>query len=171
MRVYVLSRFSCVRLFATLWTGAWWARILEWVAIPFSRVPFWTRCWTHVSYVSCTGRQIPHYYCRLGSPCNCKNNRFYSPIFLWIDVWVVYSFCLYEESFCEQSCLCLSINIFIVFISLGLITRSGVARLRCMLNFLRVKLFSKVVLPCYTLISKVCSNCSTSLSTVGGVNV
>ena len=28
------------------------ARVLEWVAIPFSRVSSWPRDWTHVSYVS-----------------------------------------------------------------------------------------------------------------------
>ena len=43
---WVLSRFSCVRLFVTIWTvthqaplpmGILQARILEWVATPFSR--------------------------------------------------------------------------------------------------------------------------------------
>ena len=34
------------------------ARILEWVAIPFSRESSWPRDWTHVSHVSCTDRQI-----------------------------------------------------------------------------------------------------------------
>ena len=34
------------------------ARILEWVAISSSRRSFWPRGWTHVSCVSCTGRQI-----------------------------------------------------------------------------------------------------------------
>ena len=43
---YVLSHFSCVRLYVTLWTlahqdplsnGILQARILEWVVLPFSR--------------------------------------------------------------------------------------------------------------------------------------
>ena len=37
--------------------GILWIRILEWVAISFSRVSSWSRDWTQVSYVSCTGRQ------------------------------------------------------------------------------------------------------------------
>ena len=46
MRACVLSRFSCVQLFATPWTvahqaplfmGILQARTLKWVAIPFSR--------------------------------------------------------------------------------------------------------------------------------------
>ena len=35
------------------------ARILEWVAIPFSRGSSWPRDWT---WVSCTGRQILHHW-------------------------------------------------------------------------------------------------------------
>ena len=34
------------------------ARILEWVAISFSRGSFWPRDWTLISCVSCIGRQI-----------------------------------------------------------------------------------------------------------------
>ena len=58
--VCVLSHFSHVQLFATLWTiahpqgssvrGVLQARILEWVAMPRSRDQ------TCISYVSCTGR-------------------------------------------------------------------------------------------------------------------
>ena len=35
----MLSRFSHVQLFVTLWTAALQARILEWVAMPSSRGP------------------------------------------------------------------------------------------------------------------------------------
>ena len=38
------------------------ARMLEWVAICYSRGSSWPRAWTHVSYVSCIGRQIL-YHC------------------------------------------------------------------------------------------------------------
>ena len=34
------------------------ARILEWVAISFSRASSWPRDWTHISHVSCTGRRV-----------------------------------------------------------------------------------------------------------------
>ena len=34
------------------------ARILEWVVMPSSRGSSWPRDWTHVSYVSCTGRWV-----------------------------------------------------------------------------------------------------------------
>ena len=54
MPVCVLSRFSCVRLFVSRWTcslpgssvhGILQARILEWVAMPFSRGSSWPRDW------------------------------------------------------------------------------------------------------------------------------
>ena len=58
---------SCVWLFATLWTiyslpgstihGIFLARILEWVAIPFSRGSPRPRHWTQVSYIA--GRFFP----------------------------------------------------------------------------------------------------------------
>ena len=54
---------SCVWLFVTPWTvwsppgssfhGILQARILEWVAIAFSRGSSWSRDWTHVCRVSC----------------------------------------------------------------------------------------------------------------------
>ena len=42
--------------------GIFQARILEWVAISFSRGSFQPRDWTHISWVSCIGRQIL-YHC------------------------------------------------------------------------------------------------------------
>ena len=65
MHACVLSCFSCVCLFAILWIvahqtplsiGLVQARVLEWVAIPSSRGSSCPRNWTHVSYVSYTGR-------------------------------------------------------------------------------------------------------------------
>ena len=64
---YVISHFSRVRLFATLWTvahqaplsmGMLQARILEWVAMLSSRGSSQPRYRTHASYVSCTGRRV-----------------------------------------------------------------------------------------------------------------
>ena len=63
----VLSRFSHVQLFATLWSrarqalhvlGILQARILEWVAMPFSRGSSRPRDQIRVSYVSFTGRRV-----------------------------------------------------------------------------------------------------------------
>ena len=65
---------SHIRLFETLWTvacqadcGILQARILEWVAMPSSRGSSQLRDRTHVSYISCTGRQIPYHQHHLGS--------------------------------------------------------------------------------------------------------
>ena len=44
------------------------ARILEWVTMPSSKGSSRPRDWTHVSYVSCTGRWILCQQCHLGSP-------------------------------------------------------------------------------------------------------
>ena len=65
---WVLSHFSCVWLFVTLWTiacqavlevcGILQARILEWVAMPFSRGSSQYRDQTWDSYVSYIGRQF-----------------------------------------------------------------------------------------------------------------
>ena len=44
------------------------ARILEWVAISFSRRSSRPSDQTSVSYVSCTGSQVLYHYCHLGSP-------------------------------------------------------------------------------------------------------
>ena len=44
------------------------ARILEWVAIPFSKGSSQSRDQTCVCYVSCIGRRVLYHYCHLGSP-------------------------------------------------------------------------------------------------------
>ena len=65
--VCVLSRFSHAQLFATPWTVARQAplsmgfsrqEILEWVAISYSKRSSQLRGQSHVSYVSCIGRQV-----------------------------------------------------------------------------------------------------------------
>ena len=48
--------------------GSLQARILEWVATPCTRGSSRPRDWTHISYVSCTGRQVLHCQRHLGSP-------------------------------------------------------------------------------------------------------
>ena len=50
--------------------GIFQARILEWVAISFSKGSFWPRDRIHISWVSCTGWQIPLPLSHLGSPVN-----------------------------------------------------------------------------------------------------
>ena len=65
--ILVLSCFSRVQLFATLWTavhkiplsmGILQARILEWSAMTSSSGSFWPRDWTCISCRSCIGRLI-----------------------------------------------------------------------------------------------------------------
>ena len=63
-----LSHCSHFWLFVTLCTVARQARIMEWVAVPYSRGSSQTRDWTHISYDSCIGRQILYHWCHLGSP-------------------------------------------------------------------------------------------------------
>ena len=71
----VLSHFSHVPLFVTLWTaacqaplpmGILQARILEWVAMSSSRGSFRPTDRTLVSYVSCIGRQVLYHQGHLG---------------------------------------------------------------------------------------------------------
>ena len=66
----VLSHFSLVWLFATLWTVTHEVLLSigfsrqqnEWVAMPSSRGSSWLRDQTHVSCVFCTGRQILYHW-------------------------------------------------------------------------------------------------------------
>ena len=74
--MHILSQFSCVRLFVTLWAifrqaplsmGILQVRILEWVAITFSRGSSQPRGRTCVSNASCIGRQVLYHQSQLGS--------------------------------------------------------------------------------------------------------
>ena len=47
------------------------SRILEWVAVPSSRVLSWTRDQNCIFYVSCTGRWVLYYQHHLVSPYVC----------------------------------------------------------------------------------------------------
>ena len=47
--------------------GIFQAIILEWIAISFSRGTSLSRDQTHVSYVSCIGRQFPYHWRHLGN--------------------------------------------------------------------------------------------------------
>ena len=65
-------------------------RILEWVAISFSRGSSQARDQTRVSYVSCIGRQVIYHCCHLGSPLqivigafSCAENCPYFSLFVW----------------------------------------------------------------------------------------
>ena len=67
LRSVQFSHFSPVQLFVTLWIVALQAplsmrilqaRTLEWVAISYSRRSSQPREQTHVSYISCIGRQF-----------------------------------------------------------------------------------------------------------------
>ena len=48
--------------------GVFQAKILEWIAISYSRGSSQNRDRTHVSYISCMGRQVLYHSCHLGSP-------------------------------------------------------------------------------------------------------
>ena len=87
-----VQSLSLVWLFANL--GLWSARllcplailakILEWVAISSSRGSSWPRNWTHVSCVSCIGRQILYHWAT-GKPSNPWQPLIYS-LFYYIFV-------------------------------------------------------------------------------------
>ena len=55
--------------------GIFQARILEWVAISFFRESSWPMDQTHVSCVSCIGRQILYELSHWGKPRQCNKNR------------------------------------------------------------------------------------------------
>ena len=69
-KVCVCACFSCVQLFATLWTVARQAPLslgfsrqdLKWVAMPSSRGSSRPRDLTHISYISCTGRGVVFFF-------------------------------------------------------------------------------------------------------------
>ena len=56
------------------------ASILEWVAMPFSRGSSRAREQTHVSYISCTARQVLYHYSHLGSPSGKEGERTVSSV-------------------------------------------------------------------------------------------
>ena len=56
--------------------GALQARVLEWVTLPFSRGSSQPRDRTHISYVSCTDRQVLYHWRHLRSPCGSKGLPF-----------------------------------------------------------------------------------------------
>ena len=62
----MLSRFSNVWLCAIPAHGILQARILEWVAMTFSRRSSRLGDWPCISYISCLGRQVLYHLCRLG---------------------------------------------------------------------------------------------------------
>ena len=76
--VCVVSCFSCVWLFVTLWTtysppyssvhGSLLARILKWIAMPSSRRSSLPRDWNCISYDSNINRRLLYCQHHLGSP-------------------------------------------------------------------------------------------------------
>ena len=90
------------------------ARILEGVAISYSRGLSWLKDWTCVSYISCIGRQALYEQCHLGSPSyfiqtfRCKIQM--KPQTLpWVTMDTRAS---QECSLCEQTSRCYGINFF-----------------------------------------------------------
>ena len=83
--IFIFSIFSCVyacvrSVVSTLWDpmdyslpgssvhGIFQARILEWLAVSYSRASLQTKGWTHISGVSCIGRQILYPCTTWGTP-------------------------------------------------------------------------------------------------------
>ena len=90
------SHFSCVQLCAILWTVACQAPLsmgyskantLEWVAMPSPRGSSQPKDQSHVSYVSCIGRQVLYH-------CVCMLNHF-SLIQLFVALWTTAHQALY----------------------------------------------------------------------------
>ena len=87
MRFAAAWSLSRVRLFETPWTvcsppassvrGIFQARILEWGAISFSRESSQPKEQTHVSCVSCIGRQILYHH--VGSPSHIPSAQLLNP--------------------------------------------------------------------------------------------
>ena len=81
--IYSVCVLSCVQLLSTLWNpldssvhGILQARIQEWIAISYSRGSSRPKDQTHISCISCIGRQILYHWHHLGS-CY-KNDQFSS---------------------------------------------------------------------------------------------
>ena len=70
--ICMLSSFSCVHLFVTLWTkpplSMGFSRQKYWSAMPSSKGSSKPRNWTHISCISCIGRQVLYHQRQLGSP-------------------------------------------------------------------------------------------------------
>ena len=92
----ILSDFSHVQLFVMLWTcslpgssvrGILQARILEWVATPFSSESFQPRKEILISCVSCIGRWILYHQRQLGYPLGSLICVFLLPaLYLWVSL-------------------------------------------------------------------------------------
>ena len=100
--VCVPSRFNHVQLFVTLWTVARQAPLsmgfsrqeYEWVATPSSRESSQSNDQTHVSYISCIGRQIPLVplgKCKTQHCCHYWGNLFV--------LWTTFFCCCFGGSF------------------------------------------------------------------------
>ena len=55
----------------------------------FSRGSSWPRDWTHISYVSCIGKQILYHLCPLGSPFPPVPVKLLSRVWLFAIPWTV----------------------------------------------------------------------------------
>ena len=76
VRACVLSHFCHVWLFVTIRTVScqvllpvWFSRQEYWSGVPrLLQGSSWLRHWTHISYISCIGRQVLYHKHHLGSP-------------------------------------------------------------------------------------------------------
>ena len=72
-------------------------RILEWVAMLSSRGSSWPKDWTHISYVSCTGRRVLYHWFHLGSlyiyVCIYIHTYIYTHIHIYIYIYMINPWC------------------------------------------------------------------------------
>ena len=66
--VWLFVAPSTIARQAFLGNGISQARILEWVAMPSSRGSSWPKDWTHISCISCIGRQILYHWATREAP-------------------------------------------------------------------------------------------------------
>ena len=93
-RACLLSHFSHVQLFTSLWTvassvhGILQARILEWVAMPSSRGSSWPRDRTHIYCCSCIASRF-FYHWATGEALAIRNISLHVPVprlhFKWVS--------------------------------------------------------------------------------------
>ena len=68
------------------------ARILEWVAVPSSRVSSWARDWTCLFYISCIGRQVLYHWVTW-------ETHVYMDVYIFVCVCVSVYMCLFINKY------------------------------------------------------------------------
>ena len=64
------------------------ARLLEWVSKSSSRRSSWSRNWTHLSCVSCIGRQILYHWATWEAPSYIIKEKIKDQIWRWVNLLI-----------------------------------------------------------------------------------